>query len=58
MHMTQVNHIEIDPDDELRAWQEMQAEDAAKQAENQPFYRCPIDMPPCPICEQLYDAEG
>jgi hypothetical protein len=57
MHFTQVNQIDPDPDDELRGWHEMQAEDLQKQAENEPFHRCPIDMPPCPVCEEFYDNE-
>ena len=57
MYLTQPNTSRIDPDDELIAWQESQAEDLMKQAQNQSSHRCPSDMPPCPVCEQIYDDE-
>jgi hypothetical protein len=55
--MTPLDTRESNPDDDLRGWQEAEAEDAMKQAQNLPFHLCPIDMPPCPICEQIYDDE-
>jgi hypothetical protein len=57
MHLIPLTTREADPDDELRAWYEIQAEIAAKHAEDDLSHRCPSDMPPCPECEELYDAE-
>jgi hypothetical protein len=56
--MTPLTINEPDPDAELAAWQEVQAEAATKQAANAIFHRCPSDMPPCPVCEELYDDES
>lgn len=42
----------MDADDELTAWQEIQAMDAVLRArEERHNHRCPADMPPCPECQ-------
>jgi len=51
-----MNH-RIDADDELRAWQEIQAEDAYEEFQNKSYHRCPSDIPPCPECQELDDIE-
>jgi hypothetical protein len=50
--------LTMDADDELTAWQEVQAMDAVLlQREKNLNHRCPPDMPPCPECQQKDDDE-
>lgn len=51
------NHNQLDSDDELRIWHEVQAESAIKLMEDNLYHRCPPYMPPCPNCQELYDIE-
>ena len=49
---------ELDPDDELTAWYEVQAAGAHKRwLEEQERHRCPLDMPPCPECQAREEEE-
>ena len=51
------HHNQLDSDDELRIWHEVQAESAMKLMEHDLHHRCSPDMPPCPECQELYDRE-
>jgi hypothetical protein len=49
----------MDPDDELVAHQLANAEDfAADEFARAERHRCPIDMPPCPECQERDDEES
>jgi hypothetical protein len=45
-----------DPDAELQAWHEANAEDAHRQHLER-RHRCPSNIPPCPVCQALNDEE-
>jgi hypothetical protein len=52
---------ESDPDAELTAWQEAQIPTPDEQELRGLAHRCPIDVAPCPECQQKDDddyAEG
>lgn len=46
-----------DVDAERDAWHDVQA-DTMRREELTTYHRCPIDMPPCPDCQELDDDES
>lgn len=48
---------DYDVDAELDAWYDANYGSGYTQDPIRASHRCPIDMPPCPDCEELYEAE-
>lgn len=56
--LTMIPKPEFDVDAELQAWHEAQGTPVLYQPEpHLRHHRCPVDMPPCPECQEAEEEE-